>query len=221
MPESKYPMDRKIFFTSIRASLFGGKLTAEQVSGITAILDAMTGMDKRWIAYAMATAYHETGRAMTPVVENLNYSATGLRNTFPKYFSASDAIKYARKPEAIANRAYANRLGNGNEASGDGWKYRGRGNVQITGRANYAKFGIVKTPEDALKIDVSVKIMVTGMTAGTFTAKKLADYFNDKTTDWVNARRIINVLDKASTIAEYAKTFYAALNAADTTGVAK
>jgi putative chitinase len=208
-------MDRKTFFSGVRASLFGGKLTADHVTGITAILDAMEGMDKRWIAYALATAYHETGRAMMPVLENLNYSATGLRTTFPRYFSAADAVAYARKPEAIANRAYANRLGNGNEASGDGWKFKGRGVVQITGRANYAKFRIVAKPDDALNIDVSVSIMVGGMINGKFTGKKLADYFDATKTDWVNARRIINILDKASTIAEYAKQFHAALIVAD------
>jgi putative chitinase len=72
--------------------------------------------------------------------ENLNYSASGLRATFRKYFTAAQAEQYARKPEAIANRVYANRLGNGNERSGDGWKYRGRGGIQITGKYNYTLF---------------------------------------------------------------------------------
>lgn len=78
----------------------------------------------------------ESGQ-LRAVEENLNYSAQGLLKTFPKYFNATTATAYARQPQKIANRVYANRLGNGNEASGDGWKYRGRGLIQITGRSNY------------------------------------------------------------------------------------
>jgi putative chitinase len=72
--------------------------------------------------------------------ENLNYSAQGLLKTFPKYFTPAQANQYARRPQAIANRVYANRLGNGPESSGDGWLYRGRGGIQLTGKANYAAF---------------------------------------------------------------------------------
>ena len=72
--------------------------------------------------------------------ENLNYSAEGLLKTFPRYFNAETAKEYARKPEMIANRVYANRMCNGNEASGDGWKYKGRAYIMITGKENYSKF---------------------------------------------------------------------------------
>jgi len=72
--------------------------------------------------------------------ENLNYSAKGLRGTFGKYFPGNLSETYAKQPERIANRAYANRNGNGPESSGDGWKFRGRGAIQLTGRSNYQKF---------------------------------------------------------------------------------
>lgn len=178
------------------------------------IIDAMESADARWLAYALATAFHETGGKMVPIVENLNYSASGLRATFPKYFSVADAAKYARKPEAIANRAYANRMGNGNEASGDGWLMRGRGIVQLTGRDNYKKYGIADDPDKALKPDVAVSIMSEGMTKGTFTGKKFADYFNAKTTDWVGARAIINGSDKSDKVAAEAIKFFNAIRGA-------
>ncbi len=88
----------------------------------------------------LAQLAHESG-GFNAVVENLNYSAAGLRKTFSKYFPTDElAAQYARKPEMIANRVYANRMSNGPEASGDGWKFRGRGLIQLTGRHNYTRF---------------------------------------------------------------------------------
>jgi putative chitinase len=73
--------------------------------------------------------------------ENLNYSVKGLLSTFSKYFPNKEvAEKYARKPEKIANKVYANRMGNGSEDSGDGWKFAGKGSLQLTGRSNYTAF---------------------------------------------------------------------------------
>ena len=88
------------------------------------------------IAHFMAQLEHESN--LKPIAENLNYSAVGLVTVFPKYFTQQSAQQYMRKPQAIANRVYANRMGNGTEASGDGWRYRGRGFIQITGKNNYA-----------------------------------------------------------------------------------
>src|SRR6478609_7443873 len=81
---------------------------------------------------------YESG--LKPISENLNYSAERLLQIFPKYFKTlTEAKKYERKPQAIANKVYALRMGNGNEASGDGYRFRGRGYVQSTGRNNYQK----------------------------------------------------------------------------------
>lgn len=87
------------------------------------------------LSHFFAQLEHESN--LKPIEENLNYSASGLRKIFGKYFTDLESIKYQRKPELIANKVYANRMGNGNEASGDGWKYRGRGFIQITGKNNY------------------------------------------------------------------------------------
>lgn len=90
-------------------------------------------------AHFFAQTSHETG-GFKLFVENLNYSAQGLQGTFGKYFPGTLEESYARKPEAIASRVYANRMGNGNEASKDGWKFRGRGALQLTGKSNYEAF---------------------------------------------------------------------------------
>lgn len=90
-------------------------------------------------AHFLAQCWHESGM-LSHVEENLNYSADGLLKTFPKYFNAKTAPQYARKPQKIACRVYANRMGNGSEASGDGWRYRGRGFIQLTGKTNYALY---------------------------------------------------------------------------------
>jgi putative chitinase len=98
-------------------------------------------------AHFFAQTAHESGN-FKAFSENLNYSADGLTKIFGKYFDAAAAAKAARNPEKIANRVYANRMGNGNEASGDGWKYRGRGALQLTGKDNYKAFAdYLKKPE--------------------------------------------------------------------------
>lgn len=95
---------------------------------------------RRRLAHFFAQVLHESG-CLRFDMENLNYSANALRAVFGKYFKTDqDAEEYARKPELIANRVYCNRMGNGNEASGDGWKYRGRGLIQLTGKDNYKSF---------------------------------------------------------------------------------
>ena len=105
------------------------------------------------VAAFMAQCAHESG-GFTVLQENLNYGAKGLRGIFGKYFP-NDAIaaQYERKPEMIANKVYSNRMGNGNEASGEGWKYRGRGLIQLTGKANYIKCSQAMFENDTLVQD--------------------------------------------------------------------
>ena len=90
------------------------------------------------IAMFLAQIGHES-LDMNVLVENFNYSADRLKVVFPKYFRNRDVNQFHRKPEAIANVVYADRMGNGSISSGDGWKYRGRGLIMITGRYNYAQ----------------------------------------------------------------------------------
>jgi putative chitinase len=99
-------------------------------------------------AMFLAQCGHESGQ-FSIVEENLNYRAETLLKVFPKYFRDVDANDYEHQPEKIANHVYANRMGNGDESSGDGYRYRGRGLIQLTGHNNYAKCG------EALGIDVT------------------------------------------------------------------
>lgn len=99
------------------------------------------------LAHFLAQCGHESG-GFKAVQENLNYGAKGLLSIFSKYFKTiAQATSYERKPEKIANLVYANRMGNGSEASGEGWKFRGRGYIQLTGKENYKAFDAT-VPED-------------------------------------------------------------------------
>jgi putative chitinase len=190
-------MDRAKFFASARSALFGGRLTQGQVDGINAILDVtqVTVSDLRMVAYMLATAYHETAKTMQPITEY------GGRRYFDKYDTGRLAIQ----------------LGNTPDADGDGYLYRGRGYVQLTGRRNYQVIGdlldidLINHPDLALQADIAGKIMVQGMISGHFTGKKLADYFNGNKADWLNARRIINGMDRAKDVAAYGRKFYTLL----------
>lgn len=111
----------------------------------------------------LAQVYHESAR-LRVIEENLNYSAAALRRVFNRHFP-NDAIanQYARNPKAIANRAYGNRMGNGDESSGDGWRFRGRGLIQLTGRNNYTAASrdlgvdIVRNPDYLLTPEGAVR----------------------------------------------------------------
>lgn len=219
-------MDRPRFYVALRArtsALFGTSLSQAQVSGLEVILDAgqRAGLSLHRLAYVLATAYHETGGKMQPVTENLTYtSAARIRAVWPKRFSSiAAAIPYVRNPQGLANRVYADRMGNGPEASGDGWRYRGRALPQLTGRENYEKASklvgvdLVSDPDAANDTDISAHILIEGMRSGMFTGKKLADFIAGNLVDYVGARAIINADGKANgrLVASYAKAFEAAL----------
>lgn len=118
---------------------------ARPVAGV--FLPALNRAAARWkidsrmrMAAFLAQIGHESGQ-LRVLVENLNYSADALVRTWPARFTADTAPAYARQPEKIANRVYGGRMGNGPETSGDGWRYRGRGLIQLTGRDNYRASG--------------------------------------------------------------------------------
>ena len=115
------------------------------ISQIPGVLDKFEINTPLRLAHFLAQCGHESG-GFKVVSENLNYGAAGLQSIFKKYFTAESAKEYQRKPEKIANIVYANRMGNGNQASGEGYKFRGRGYIQLTGKDNYTAFD--KTVED-------------------------------------------------------------------------
>lgn len=174
----------KTGYDLIRHKLFNGRLSHSQVNGIEAILTAINQHslpDKRQVAYMLATAYHETARTMQPIEE----------------------LGKGR------GREYGVAI--------EGKVYYGRGYVQLTWLYNYKVMGkllhvnLVKNPALACEPDIAAQIMLQGMTRGLFTGKKLSGYINSLTCDYVNARRIINGLDKATQIAGYARLWESAL----------
>ncbi|MDA3614701.1 hypothetical protein [Polluticaenibacter yanchengensis] len=214
-------LDRKQYFDNLRP-IFGGKLTKQQVETLEAIAveyEFRNWTDRRWLAAVIATSIIEVGINLQPVSENLNYSAQGLADTFPSKCAVnakakpkvpnSKAILYQRRAEKIANYVYAGLNGNRSEQYGDGWRYRGMGICQTTGRANYRKIqeaynashdnkiDLLNNPELLLRLDLSIFAMFEGMENGIYTGVKLSDYFTNKKTDWYNSRKIINGTFKA------------------------
>lgn len=180
-------IDRKKFFDSVRQKPFGGSLRTPAVSNMEAIIGEWErrGLtDLRWLAYMLATVLAECGRNMAPVPE--------------------------------VGRGQGRPYG----SSVNGHVYYGRGYVQLTWNFNYRKMGqligvdLLNHPDLALNPTVASKILFEGMIRGSFTGKKLSDYFSGATADWINARRIINGTDRAPEIANYGKQFHAALTGA-------
>jgi len=199
-------INRRFFYERVRSHLFAGRLSQSQVEGMKYILDvweaAHARKDDRWLAYALGTTFHETAFTMLPIRERGGQA----------YFRRKYDI-------AGSNPRLARTLGNVNP--GDGVLFHGRGYVQLTGRNNYTRmgrqFGVDLTSSAAaadrvMQADLAAKIMFFGMENGSFTGRKFGDYFNRTSQDWVNARRIINRLDRAEEIARYGREFYAAIS---------
>jgi len=129
-------------------------------------------------AMFLAQVAHESAN-FRATVENFNYSAEGLRKTFGKYFDETSAQEYARDPERIANRAYANRMGNGDEASGDGWRFRGRGLIQLTGRTNYALYSLQNANNALIEPESVGRIELASDSAGWFWSTNRLNQLSD------------------------------------------
>lgn len=120
---------------------FIGEITSSRVLKEVAMVVDSYGLDNKVrLAHFLAQCHHES-MGFKKVEENMNYRANRLLQVFPKYFDEVTAKSYERKPKKIASRVYANRMGNGDESSMDGWDYRGRGYIHLTGRSNYELFG--------------------------------------------------------------------------------
>lgn len=194
--------DRPTFFTYVRRSPFGNQpMSQEQVDGLEAILalwEAEYGHhDQRFLAYILATAFHETGARMVPV-----------REGFAKTDAAARKIVAKRKygiPDATSNGVPL--------LPPTGHVYYGRGPVQLTWKDNYVKMGafigvdLVGNPDLALDKRIGLSILFEGMLRGFFTGKKLADYFGRDREDPEGARKIINGNDKKALIATYYLAF--------------
>lgn len=158
-------------------------------------------------AMFLAQIGHESGQLRT-LVENLNYSADRLLETWPRRFTSAAAATYAKQPERIANRAYANRNGNGDEASGDGWRFRGRGLIQLTGRGNYARYA-KETGNDVVANPAMVEQpVIAADAAGWFWAKGNLNRWADAGNLEECTRRVnggLNGLDDRRAIWERAK----------------
>lgn len=206
-------IDRAKFFADPNVlQLFKGNYSESQANGIECLFlewENRDLTDLRWLAYILATAYHETGRRMQPIDE------LGGHAYFMDLYDVSGSYP---------DRARAN----GNVNVGDGALFHGRGFPQLTWRNNYRKMATILTkpkfgvdieqrPDDAKRLDIAIAIMFEGMLRaeshfGDFTGKALEDYFNATTDDPVNARRVVNGLDKAHEIAGYHRIFLKALS---------
>jgi putative chitinase len=124
---------------SLKLNGLGGHVPASVLAQIPGTANEFGITTNRRLAHFLAQCALES-RVFTAIEENLHYSAKRLMKVFPKYFRGVDTAPFANNPAKIANRVYADRMGNGNEASGDGFKFRGRGYIQLTGKSNYSRF---------------------------------------------------------------------------------
>lgn len=211
-------MNIEKFFTVFRTDkrLGASRLTQAQVDVAQAIIKKASGMRRAALAYVLATAWHEA--KMTPVRENMMYSAKRIRQVWP---TRPEAVQFAGQPISLANAVYNGRLGN-RPGTNDGWNYRGGGLDQLTGRENFQKVGIAENPDSILQPDVAVSSLVSGMTLGRYRGHKLSDYFTATASNFEAARDIINAdrnrkegnTTVGRIVAGYAEAFDAALRQA-------
>jgi hypothetical protein len=206
-------MDRPTFYNEVRKTLFNGALTQAQVAGTDAILDVWNSTphytNTPFLAYVLATAYHETGRSMQPVIETQR--ANDLNRP-----SVDTAIRRLDTAYATGKLKGVKRTYWRKDANGRSWL--GRGHTQVTHEENYArvqalsKFPIHDNPDLMFDLKTSASIHVMGMLNGWWTGKKLSDYQTARYGyDYEDARRIVNGTDKAREIAAYAKKFEEAI----------
>jgi len=223
-------MNRSRFYAELRkrnSGAFGTSLTQSQVEGCEAVLDEcmVQGASLYATAYILATAYGESNHTMQPQQENLWYSSKRIPQVFSTHRRQGiPPSKLARNPEMLANIVYGGEWGRevlGNTEPRDGWRFRGTGTGQITGRYNFGKWGkklnlpLLDQPELLMQLDISTKALVRPMLEGWATGKKLPSYVNTKEQDYVNARRVWNGVFDAEKYASWAKTFEDALKAAE------
>lgn len=144
------------------------------------------------MAIALGTIRIECSRSYLPMIENLNYSSPRLLQIFPAYFNSTTAQIYANKPQLIANKVYGNRMGNGDESTGDGFRHRGAGWLMWTGKENQTRYGI--NPENYLDTDQNAKALVQYFMDRKMVALclSLKDYTIGSTA-WVNTLKAIRV----------------------------
>lgn len=213
-------MDKAQFYATVRKDrrLGIGALNQRQVDSIEAILDRGVGLRRDALGYILGTAWGES--RFEPVRENMVYtSAARIRSVWPSRFPSDAAAEpYVRNPQGLANFVYGGRADLGNRpGTDDGWRYRGGGLVQLTGRNHYLRLGIADTPERILEPELSATALVTGMSLGAFRpGHNLARYFGAAFSDFSGARNIINADAKTNggKYASYAVAFADALDAA-------
>ena len=168
------------------------KIPSKVLSELPEVIDTFKIDSVNKLAHFLGQVAHESGNFKF-TVENLNYSAEGLLKVFPKYFSKDTAAIAARKPEVIANIVYSNRLGNSDRASGEGWKFRGRGYLMLTGKVNYKEFGdyigvdLVANPD---LVATKYPLTVAGWYFETKRLWQLADRGIDEETIKIITRRV-------------------------------
>ncbi len=181
-------INRQFFFEEARFRLFDGRFRASQVEGLTLLLDRWerdhADKDDRWLAYILATVHHETDKSFRPLEEYGKGRGKAYGRPVPPYNQA----------------------------------YYGRGYCQLTWDYNYRRFGdflglpLLAQPHLACEPGPAADILFLGMIQGLYTGRRLAQYIDGAKCDFVNARRIVNGLDKAHLIADHARRFYAAIS---------